>query len=346
MANPFTLSFGRKPYEYISRISQTEEILNDFGADHPVSQVYMLTGVRGSGKTVMMTTIANHLSDDSDWIVIELNPTRDLLVSFASKLYDQEGLRVAFVKAKLDFSVLGIGVSIEGAAPVTDIETAIERMLRVVQKMKKKILITIDEVENSQTIREFVSAFQIFMREDYPIFLLMTGLYENINALQNSNNVTFLYRAPKIEMGPLDNGAVVNSYKDVFDIDIQSAKNLAALTMGYPFAYQVLGYLCYEHKCAENPDEIMSEYDQRLSEYVYSKIWSELSPNDKKIATAMTETDNVADLMKISGMNKSEFSPYRSRLIRRGIAYSPARGKLLFLLPRFAEFIEVNTDLI
>ena len=163
MSNPFTLSFGKKPYEYISRIQQTDEILEDFNAEHPVSQVYMLTGVRGSGKTVLMSAIANHLSESDDWIVVELNPTRDLLKSLASKLYEKEKLKAAFINAKLDFSVLGIGIHIEGASPVTDIEVAIERMLRIIQRMHKRVLITIDEVENSQTIREFVSAFQIYM---------------------------------------------------------------------------------------------------------------------------------------------------------------------------------------
>ena len=90
MSNPFTLSFGKKPFEYISRIRQTDEILEDFHAEHPVSQVYMLTGVRGSGKTVMMATIANHLAEDNEWIVVELNPTRDLLTGLASRLYEKE----------------------------------------------------------------------------------------------------------------------------------------------------------------------------------------------------------------------------------------------------------------
>ena len=143
--------------------------------------------------------------------MVELNPTRDLLKSLASKLYEKEKLKAAFINAKLDFSVLGIGIHIEGASPVTDIEVAIERMLRIIQRMHKRVLITIDEVENSQTIREFVSAFQIYMRENYPVFLLMTGLYDNINALQNSNNVTFVYRAAKMEMGPVDTDAVVHS---------------------------------------------------------------------------------------------------------------------------------------
>ena len=46
-----------------------------------------------------------------------------------------------------------------------------------------RLLITIDEVVYSEQMKVFVSAFQIFMRQDYPIFLLMTGLYENIYEL-------------------------------------------------------------------------------------------------------------------------------------------------------------------
>ena len=58
MGNPFTLSFGKKPAEFISRISQTNQILDDLNSENPSSQVYMITGVRGAGKTVMMTNIA------------------------------------------------------------------------------------------------------------------------------------------------------------------------------------------------------------------------------------------------------------------------------------------------
>ena len=77
----------------------------------------MITGVWGSGKTVMLTDISKHFRKDKDWIVIELNPDRDSLYSFAAKLYDQKNLKDLFIKAKLDLSVLRIGVSIEKSNP-------------------------------------------------------------------------------------------------------------------------------------------------------------------------------------------------------------------------------------
>jgi len=42
----------------------------------------------------------------------------------------------------------------------------------------------------------------------------MTGLFENIDALQNEKNLTFLYRAPKVKLQPLDKGAVKQKYQE------------------------------------------------------------------------------------------------------------------------------------
>ena len=178
--NPFTLAFGKKPLQYVSRIVQTDQIVEDYVADPVTNQIYMVTGVRGSGKTVMMTNIAGILSERNDWIVVELNATRDLLQSLASKLYAVPKLHKCFLKARLDFSAFGLGVTIENAAPVTDVEDMVAKMLDQIRKQGMRLLITIDEVVYSEQMKVFVSAFQIFMRQDYPIFLLMTGLYENI----------------------------------------------------------------------------------------------------------------------------------------------------------------------
>ena len=243
MNDPFTLSFGKKPLQYISRISQTNQILETFRSDVPSNQIFMITGVRGSGKTVMITSIANELKQDDFLIMIELNPTRDLLQSLAPRIYGLPDMHSRFLNARLDFSAFGLGVSVENAAPVTDIENVLELMLEQIKKSGKRLLITVDEVTPSEYIRIFASSFQIFLRQDQPIFLLMTGLYENIYDLQNDRSLTFLYRAPKLLLEPLNYFSVRNHYQKIFDIDTKIAGKMTGLTKGYPFAFQVLGYL-------------------------------------------------------------------------------------------------------
>lgn len=341
MNNPFTLSFGKKPLQYISRISQTNEIVENFNAEQPSNQIYMITGVRGSGKTVMMANIAGEMKKSEDWIVAELNPTRDLLQSLAAKLYSLPKIYAHFVQMKLDFSVLGLGVSLENAVPVTDIESAIELMLTEIKKENKRLLITVDEVTNCEYVRIFASSFQIFLRQEYPIFLLMTGLYDNIYDLQNENPLTFLYRAPKMVLEPLNYTAVRKHYMDIFGLDRAKAEEMAGLTKGYPFAFQVLGYLCWENKGVKTMEEILPEYDQYLEEYVYGKIWSELSRLDSKILIEMsmsgeTKVKNIRERLE---MKPELFSVYRERLRRKGVLDTGKYGEISFALPRFAEFV-------
>ncbi len=70
MQNPFTLTFGRSPLESVDRPVQINEIIEAFTADTINQQMFIITGVRGSGKTVMMTEISHKLRADDHWIVI------------------------------------------------------------------------------------------------------------------------------------------------------------------------------------------------------------------------------------------------------------------------------------
>ena len=309
-----------------------------------MNQIYMVTGVRGSGKTVMMTNIADILSKRDDWIVVELNATRDLLQSLASRLYAVPRLHDCFLKAKLDFSAFGLGVSIENAAPVTDVEDMVAKMLDQLQKLGKRLLITIDEVVYSEQMKVFASAFQIFMRQEYPIFILMTGLYENIYELQNDKSLTFLYRAPKIILEPLNLTAVRQHYKNIFALEEEKAERMAALTRGYPFAFQVLGYLYWEHRDTMTLDEILPEYDQYLEEYVYSKIWLDMSEKDKEIlqVLAVSGEIKVKNLREKLGLASEQFSVYRERLKRKGVIDTRQYGMVSMALPRFEEFIKMR----
>ena len=345
MRNPFTLSFGKKPLQYISRISQTENIIDTFCDETPSSQVFLISGVRGSGKTVLLTDVYEQINKMDNWVAIELNPNKDLLQSLAAQLYTHPEMHTLFVKSKIDLSVLGIGLSIEEAIPVSDHETAITKMLSLLKKRKKRLLITIDEVVNNNDVRVFVSSFQIFIRHDLPVFLLMTVLYDNIYNLQNEKTLTFLYRAPKIILEPLNLTMIRKHYMDLFRIDFETAEKMTSLTKGYPFAFQVLGYLYWEKSKDKTLDDILPEYDHYLDEFVYNKIWSEMSDLDRKVAAGIPCDGEIkiSDLRTALKMNSSKLSLYRDRLNRKGIVNTTKFGYLSLILPRFGEFIREQT---
>lgn len=341
MNNPFTMSFGKEPRMNLSRISQTGVIFEAFEQDPPSQQAFIITGVRGAGKTVSLTMISKRFQEREDWIVLELNPSSDLLRSMAAKLYNTARLRAMFSSVEFNFSMLGFGAAVTSGVEITDMEMAIEEMLKKVQKKNKRVLIVIDEVTNSPSMREFANAFQIFIRRDYPLFMVMTGLYENIYSLQNDKALTFLYRAPKIVLNFLSISAVSSTYAGVFGLKAEEAAEMARMTRGYPFAFQTLGYLRWE-----NPDysleELIPQYEQYLEDFVYEKIWSELPGKEKEILLAMAEgSTKIGEIREKLKMSSGEMSVYRKRLDRRGLVETGTHGYMYLRLPFFGEIIQM-----
>ena len=340
--NPFTLDFGREPNEIIPRIRTTEELISTFTAENPSHHISMITGIRGSGKTVFMTAVSKQIAAQKGWTVIELSPEQDLLLTLVKKLGNEKTLSRIFQRTQINLSYFGIGLKVEGGVPLSDPEIALERMLESMNRHQTRLLITIDEVVNNQNIRLFASVFQILLRQDLPIFLLMTGLYENIRALQDQKTLTFLYRAPRIPLEPLNIGIMTDRYQQIFSLERENALDMARMTKGYSFAFQVLGYFTWLYP--NEPARVHALYKQYLEEYVYEKVWSEMSPVDQKIAEAIAQTPggNIKDIRNLLNMETNQFNPYRIRLIRKGIVDGTTYGQLRFTLPLFEQFVQEN----
>lgn len=340
MNNPFVLSFGRKPINFIPRIDFVQEVEESFYSETRPKQVYMITGVRGTGKTVFLSNLAKNFENNKDWVVVDLNPERDMLNSLASQIYNNSKVKHLFVKAKLNLSFNGIGLSIESDKPSNDIETIIFKMVEYLSNKDIKLLITVDDATSNQNIKVFAHTFQALLRKDYKVFMLMTGLYENISALQNNKSLTFLSRSSQIILNPLNLPSIKESYQEVFKLEDSEAIKMAKLTKGYAYAYQVLGYLFWNSETKTISKKLLVDYDYYLKSFVYDKIWEGLSPKEVEILECMSESSEIDEILDKTKMDKKGFSVYRDRLIKYGILESKQRGKIAFALPRFKEYID------
>lgn len=341
MQNPFSIIFGKDPSLSIERPMEKSEIIEAFSNEPINQQIYLITSIRGSGKTVLMTEIAKYFKNNKDFIVIELNPELDMQDNLLSKLNSEVGQLLKDLNFNLTlFNIVTVGANLENK--ITDKETAIIKILEHLKNQNKKVLITVDEATNSKNMKVFSSMFQILAREDLPVFLLMTGLYENIRKLQDEKSLTFLYRSPRINLGPLNLKSIGNKYKSIFNLSDNDAKNMVNLTKGYAFAFQALGFLTFRHN--NNYQEVLSDYRMYLEEYSYNKIWSELSNGDKKIlyGIATSKSKNVKDILINLNIDSNHFNPYRKRLIDKGILSNNERGLLNFTLPLFEEYVIDN----
>ena len=337
--NPYNLIFGKEPLQVISRAAQMSEILESFSEEPASQQIFMITGIRGCGKTVFMTEAARELKQNDEWTVVELNSTGNLLEDLAAALASENTLAQIFQKASINLSFFGIGLEVTGNVPISNIQVALSKMLESIKKHGEKVLICIDEVTVSAPMKTFAGAFQIFIRQDLPIFLLMTGLFENINNLQNEDNLTFLYRAPKIELKPLNLMTIADNYRNVFNIESDKSLGMAKITKGYSFAFQVLGYFTWKHDGDYN--KALPQFRQYMEDYVYDKIWSEMSEGDRKLAygAARSETGKAKEIKALASMSDNEYSVYRDRLVKRGILDGSTHGYIRFTLPMFEKYV-------
>ncbi len=168
------MTFSRIPeYSYIPT-EQADEILNG-PAFEPV---FRITGVRGSGKTVMLARIEQELRSEESrangWLVFNLNPVRDMLRQTAAMLME-EGIDIPEVR--------NCGVS--------GISGAVGKMLGEAKAKGKKILFAVDEVSKTEEMVGFLSEFGKWIEESYPVYLVCTGLYENLSEVDNVKSLTF-----------------------------------------------------------------------------------------------------------------------------------------------------------
>lgn len=338
---PFRLGFGLEPKNYIERYEEKQEIISDFMRESPVSNSYLVIGCRGSGKTVFISNLSSSLEKENGWLCVDPAVKSDILSNLAHRILEKGKLKKLFLSGEFSISFQGLGVSVRGEGPALSAVGAIEKMLAYLKKKKTKLLITIDEVDNSSEMKDFLSAYQYFLRQGYEVRLLMSGLYENVSSLREEKSLTFLYRCPTVQLSPLDIGSISARYEELLGVDPSLALKLAKQTKGFAFAYQALGYLFYQNDRKEITPIFLAEYDALLARYVYRKVYADFTGSERKIISCFTDMKpmKVSDISEKTGFSAKYLGVYRERLMGKGILLSPKKGYLALALPRFDAFI-------
>ena len=106
----------------------------------------------------------------------------------------------------------------------------------------------------------------------------------------------------------------------------------------------MIGYFTFSH--GGDYGSAFGDIRQYLDEYVYDKIWIELTDKETSILSAIALDDiyDVRSLKEKLDLKPNEFSVYRDRLIKKGILDGSKRGRLTFTLPFFDEYIREHND--
>lgn len=346
MRNPYVISFGRIPTQYISRRVLISDIIDALESDIIEEQAYKLTGVRGTGKTVTLTEIEKKIRENDNWIVVGVKSNGNIIEDIIANLYSSVPFLTSFVDANLNLTKFGIGLNLSNKSPVASLDYALKTILREADRKGMRVLITIDEARKTKHMVDFIQEFQILIREELPVFLIAAGLYEDVESIENAEGLTFFLRAAKYEMTPLNHTFIRNDYEKTLNVSREVAEKMATITKGYAFAYQALGKYMWDLNAQDITEEVLALLDETLAEKVYRKIWSELAPRDKWFLEYIVKKDKMSatELLEMTNKKHNEWSEPRKRLTEKGIIDTKIRGQIIVCLPRLKEFVENETE--
>jgi len=354
--SPFNPQFGKRPDSFVGREDIVDGLLREYYNQNAPERVTIISGVRGSGKTSILSDISTVLEESIDWIVVNVATTDRLLDNLIGilehKLNHQIYSKLPSVKGVTVGTPFG---SIEFGKPEMPTSTVFyPRLLALMEEIRQrelKMIFVIDEVHSTSEMREFVSTYQLLIRENYDIVLLMAGLPHYVDAILNDKILTFLKRANHIFLSFIEPFIFKLEYERIFKVAgrafLEEALDIAYIsTGGYPYLYQLIGYFLWrmdENEIDVQTVKIAVEQSKgMLFQNVYSIIFSELSRVEQDFLQAMRLEGLISEVQKIRermGKNPSYVNSYREKLTKKGLIQSVSHGVIRFSLPFFGEYL-------
>ena len=120
--------------------------------------------------------------------------------------------------------------------------------------------------------------------------------------LYSSHNLTFLVRADRFHINKLQKLSIVQAYIKVFDITSDQAEEIAEMTQGYAYAFQLIGDFMYELSTGKNFEESWNytklAFKDTLFNQAYDVISHELTEIDFQLLYEMSKIIRLVQLLK------------------------------------------------
>jgi len=353
--NPYNPTFGKLPERFLGREIIIDEILNALNEPNSPWSTTLLIGIRGSGKTAILSDI-KRLIKDENVIVVSVTPEMDFLDDILGQLYRNlpKSLLSSIPKPKtISFAGFQFEANNNKEPYFTNtFRYQITSMLDFLKSKKYRVLFLIDESQrHSEQMRTFVATYQHLITENYKLTLVMAGLPNVISDILNDDVLTFLRRSNQVELQSIDIELVKLDYYDVFCNNFSVEKTIidqaATDTKGYPYLIQLIGYYLWRNLSNGVNDDLAHQNalvmaKSTLNQNVHKMLYNSLSAGEKDFVHAMAQDNEfsyVSEIMNRLSKSKNYISTYRIRLIESGYIKSAGHGKVEFVMPYTNDFL-------
>lgn len=357
LTNPFTPTFGRVPYALAGRDELIDDVMEGL-ANQPgdPNRSTIFIGPRGSGKTVLLRSIA-HEASRAGWVCVAVSARKGMYQEIC------DGVRMTashLLSERTRSTLTAIQVGPLGVQREVQHEEMISRRFQlqdVIEELNERgigFLVTIDEIDPScEELIDFIDTYQHFVTEERDVALLMAGLPGQVSALLQDKSVSFIRRAFQRHLRPIGRYDVEEVICETLaskgkTIDDDALAVAVDVTHGLAFAVQLVGYYLWRVSGSNtNIDLPASERAARISrnELVNSIVepkLSELTQRELEYVTAMAQDEgpsSTSDVAARMGISMTNASNLRRRLITYGIIVDKRMGVVDFDLPIMREYL-------
>ncbi|KKW90401.1 AAA family ATPase [Sphingobium chungbukense] len=379
--NPFAPGAGTRPPELAGRDALLER--NAVALDRirmgRAARPCVLYGLRGVGKTVLLTAMRNAAEGEGMAIVaIEAPENRSLpgilvpalratLLRLDRMKQASEGVKRAlralagFAKLKVKYDDLEVGLDFDvepGLADSGDLEADLADLIVAIGEAAKEkgsaVVLVVDELQYvpEEQLAALISALHRASQKQLPVTMIAAGLPQLVGQMgQAKSYAERLFEF--VAVGPLDDMAARDAIRLPVEregeaIDDAALDAILEQTQGYPYFLQEWGKHSWDVADASpiTGNDVAVATRSALAELDASFFrvrFDRLTPAEKRYLRAMATLGagphRSGDVAEALGVKVSSVAPTRNSLISKGMLYSPAHGDTAFTVPLFDAFM-------
>ena len=379
--NPFSPGAGAPPPELAGRDKLIEDAavaLHRIRAGRAARST-ILYGLRGVGKTVLLSTI--RLAAEAEGMVvvtIEAPESRSLpgvlvpalrasLLRLDRVKQAGEGVRRAlralagFAKLKVKYNDLEFGLDFDpepGLADSGDLDADLADLIQAIGEAAKErgtaLVIAIDELQYvpEEQLAALIIALHRASQRQLPVTMVAAGLPQLLGQMGRAKSYAERLFA-FVPIGPLEPAAASDAVRLPIEREEEviapaAIDAIIAETAGYPYFLQEWGKHSWDVAdaspiTAEDVAQAGREALAELDASFFRVRFDRLTPAEKRYLRGMASLGpgphRSGDVAEALGVKVTSVAPTRNSLIAKGMLFSPAHGDTAFTVPLFDAFM-------
>ncbi|MFC3851266.1 AAA family ATPase [Salinispirillum marinum] len=262
---------------------------------------------------------------------------------------------------KMKFGDIEVGLDFEpepGLADNGDLEGDLTTLLAAVgvaaQHADTALVMFIDELQyvSENELAALITALHRCAQDRLPVAMMGAGLPQLRGKAGNAKSYAErLFDYP--EIGPLEHDDAVKAIleparEEGVAFEVEAVEAIVKETQGYPYFLQEWGKHTWD-VARQSPitvDDVITAHQltiAALDESFFRVRFDRLTPAEKRYIRAMAELGagphRSGDIAALLQREVTSLAPLRSKLIEKGMIYSPNHGDTAFTVPLFDEFM-------